>query len=326
MADTMLLRCLAGLLIANSHIEGYYPIRQLAADGLVGNSLFFLLSGLGLSLSRRRTQRPFVQWYARRAGRILPSVCLIVLVFDFLGRAGWRSWTVADYVSRFGWGAGYHFIEQILVFYVLFYWLQKLGRPGVFPALLAGLFLPYLALPFVGRSDLSFHGFHWLYYFQVMLLGGWLADRPDLARPGDRRDALYLAAVFAAYVALRLAVPAAGSGGWFFLPFLPVFPLVVLLLRLARSAWVGEVLMTRGWVAPVVGLIGGASLELYLVHFHVIPIRLLASLPFPLNVVSFLIVSVALAVLCNRVIAALRGLATSAWTGGRATVLDPPPA
>ena len=49
--DTTALRVLAIVLIANSHLEDLYPFRPLAADGLIGNSLFFMLSGLGITLA-----------------------------------------------------------------------------------------------------------------------------------------------------------------------------------------------------------------------------------------------------------------------------------
>ena len=52
--DTTLMRALGALLVANSHLEHFYPFAWLAGDGLVGNSFFFLLAGFGLEQSARR--------------------------------------------------------------------------------------------------------------------------------------------------------------------------------------------------------------------------------------------------------------------------------
>ena len=74
--DTTALRVLAIVLIANSHLEDLYPFRQLAADGLIGNSLFFMLSGLGIALSPRTGNSGFFEWYRRRLSRIYPGLWL----------------------------------------------------------------------------------------------------------------------------------------------------------------------------------------------------------------------------------------------------------
>ena len=208
MTDTLLLRALAALLIANSHIESYYPIRQLAADGLLGDTLFFFLSGYGLALSARKGRRKFLDWYGRRLSRIYPAFLVAVLVFDCLLNGGWRTWGASDYLLNVVWGREYPFVGQILVFYALFYGLTLLGRPRVHVFTFSTLFLPYLLLPVLGRGggDAVFHAFHWLFYFQAMLLGATVAEIPRLAPPATRRDLAVLGGVGIVYLALRIGV------------------------------------------------------------------------------------------------------------------------
>src|SRR5262245_5871015 len=65
--DTTIVRVLAMLLIANSHLEALYPRPWLAGDGLLGNSLFYVLSGFGLAASAEaRGLAGFGPWFARR--------------------------------------------------------------------------------------------------------------------------------------------------------------------------------------------------------------------------------------------------------------------
>ncbi|MFM7590500.1 MAG: acyltransferase family protein, partial [Isosphaeraceae bacterium] len=84
--ETIVVRCLAALLIANSHLSDYYPIPQLAGDGLLGNSLFFLLSGYGLAKGDAHARRRPGDWFGRRLRKIYPSVVIVLLataLYDF---------------------------------------------------------------------------------------------------------------------------------------------------------------------------------------------------------------------------------------------------
>src|SRR4051794_35650129 len=76
--DTTLLRAAAALLVANSHLEAYYSPAWLAGDGLLGNSLFFLLAGYGLAMSHAENQRSFSVWFLRRMARMYPALWLVV--------------------------------------------------------------------------------------------------------------------------------------------------------------------------------------------------------------------------------------------------------
>src|SRR5262245_25129461 len=105
--DTTILRVLAIILIANSHLEDLYPARWLAADGLIGNSLFFLLSGFGLALSPRTNKGPFLAWYRRRLGRIYPALWLTVLTALLLFRGAGRDWSLSVIVRDLVWPTPY---------------------------------------------------------------------------------------------------------------------------------------------------------------------------------------------------------------------------
>ena len=67
-------------------MDAFYPVPELATGGLLGNTLFFFVSGYGLQLSLGRRLVSFWPWYLRRAWRVyvpmwIALAILIPLVF-----------------------------------------------------------------------------------------------------------------------------------------------------------------------------------------------------------------------------------------------------
>lgn len=302
----MLLRALGALLIINSHVEPLYPVRQLAFGGLIGDSLFFFLSGFGLACSGARCRRPFFGWYGRRVARIYPSVILVVLVFDGLLRwpGGLVSWQ-ALLRNAAGWGPDNSFVGQIMILYVLLYGALQIDSRWLLRLFLL-LFVPYAAIPLAGHSAGVFHAFHWLYYFQQMIFGAWLAQRPELAPGAGRGTVALLAGVFLAQVACKLALVRGWAPDWFFFPHLTTFALVYLLLRAARSPEVARVLNARRGTTLAINLLAAASLETYLVHYQVLPRISGRAWGFPLGLIAFLVLSIVFGCLLAAFTARLR--------------------
>ncbi len=174
--DTTALRVLAIVLIANSHLEDLYPFRPLAGDGLIGNSLFFMLSGLGLALSPRTTQGRFLEWYRRRLSRIYPALWLTVLFGMVLIQGTWRQWTLVGLLRNLVWPTPYGFLALIVLFYPAFY-LVKAARST---RVECGVMLVVIATyGFVAIFQYDLHVLSWLDFFLMMLFGGMLARRVD---------------------------------------------------------------------------------------------------------------------------------------------------
>ncbi|WP_157648616.1 acyltransferase family protein [Thiobacillus denitrificans] len=179
MLDTTFLRFIAVLLITNSHLDKLYPVPAMSTGGQLGNSLFFMLSGFGLAASYRKKGDVFWPWLQRRLARIYPSVLLVALTAAVVTGAVFE-WGVTDYVRHLLWPTEYWFVAAIVCFYVPFFWLMKLRNKAVFLQLIALLFLPYFYfyLTTLDLSHFSIEGgyFKWIFYFQIMLLGGFLAN------------------------------------------------------------------------------------------------------------------------------------------------------
>ena len=75
------LRTIATVLITNSHYSNIWPIDDLAAGGLLGNILFFAVSGFCLF----NIKENFLKWYLRRIGKIYPVMIVFTLLAVLMG-------------------------------------------------------------------------------------------------------------------------------------------------------------------------------------------------------------------------------------------------
>ena len=123
--NTFAMMGVAALLILNSHMEPLYPRSFLAADGLVGNLIFFVLSGFGVTLGQRKQPSPLGPFYWRRIWRIYPSLWIAVLLGLVFGTGALAWGNPANWLSVFIWPTGYGFIAQIMLFYPVLWGLAR---------------------------------------------------------------------------------------------------------------------------------------------------------------------------------------------------------
>ena len=287
--DTILVRCLAALLIANSHLTDYYPIPQLAGDGLLGNSLFFLLSGYGLAKGDQHTRRRAGDWFKRRLLKIYPSVVIVLAftaIFDFPSLHIHRP---MDVLVQTIWPSNYPFIMQITTFYVLyFFWSRSpLGR---WPLELCLVIVPiYIGGWIISPHELRTHVVHWFFYFQVMMLGV-VAARHDLNKRKIKGKSVWagLAISSLAYLLVKFLLSRRGLAvEYVSILHVLVLPVMYFMMLLSASdrvlAWINR----RGRLALFATWLAGVTLEVYLVHYPVLENKLVASRPAPLNLLLF---------------------------------------
>jgi len=291
--DTTLIRCLATILIVNSHLEAFYPRAWMAGDGLIGGTLFYVISGFSLAISDSSRPRPFLSWYWRRIWRILPSLLIAGVIYTIL-RGEWRTWRPIDYVTTLIWPTPYTFIQDIIPFYAIFYWIMRVQNPRIFPALLALMLVPYACVyavylrlgPDVPLLYLSPRA--WLaqiFCFMGMLLGGWLARRVNLVRTNTPTDALIAVALFLVYLAAKFVVSVFHRfTQFYFVEAVASFALFYYLFKLAWSPKVDQTWRRNRITAPAVSFLGRLTLEIYLVHY-MFTLPIIAAIQFPLNII-----------------------------------------
>jgi hypothetical protein len=178
--ETDVLRVLAILLITNSHLDALYPIPGLASGGALGNSLFFMLSGLGLSLSNKASEYGNIfKWIFYRLSRIYPPLWVVLfcqVVFFHLKQPK----NIFEYGYHIFYPTDFWFISALVCFYVLTYPILRFNMQRWVHCIILVLMIPYFLIYF-GVLDLHHFSveskgyFKWIFYYQVMLFGIWLA-------------------------------------------------------------------------------------------------------------------------------------------------------
>lgn len=304
--STVAVQAIATVLIANSHLEAYYPWSWMAADGLLGNSLFFFLAGLGLSRSWLRQPRSFGDFYLRRLLRIYPSLWCVCLIFDLGLLRAWHTWSVGEYFWRFLFPGDYNFIQVILVICVPFYLLLKIRKPKALEICFYFFLLGFtiLALNVVRTVELSRlplgsldTKMWWVFFFVVMLLGGLCGLRPDWEKSVSfRRSAIGFGVGFAVYVVAKFAMVKGiklpggmSSANFFIILLLLTLVMVLMLVQAVVSPEFQKWLAAHPWIHQATVILGELTLEIYLVHAFLAHWERLAAVRFPFNLVLFAI-------------------------------------
>ena len=138
-----LLRILAIILIVNSHLRGIWPLPQLAFGGHLGNSIFYFLSGFGLTLSQLRQPLEAGAWYKKRFAKILISLLVIITLLSIgdLQRFLNYLWYELIWHKKAQLEA---FLPVLWLLYLAFPWLTRCSRQWKIRIVAAGMLLAFL--------------------------------------------------------------------------------------------------------------------------------------------------------------------------------------
>jgi|GEM_PF-5298105 len=207
---------IACLLIANSHLEGLYPRSWMAADGLLGNSIFFLLAGYGCAVSQSKKPYALGTFYWRRVSRIYPTL-FVVMIIGWLFSLSYRPQNITEVAKQLFWPTHYKFIAQIMIFYPVAWFLARFDFGKVRLALFGGI-LVWLA--FVTQASVAAAAtgekislgslpatIWWSFFFCVFLLGVTFGKRDAVEGDHPSKNAVILTLLaggcFVAYVGLK---------------------------------------------------------------------------------------------------------------------------
>lgn len=117
----VILRALSSCLITNAHYIGIYPTDLLANGGLLGDVIFFAVSGYCLG----NVKKNFLEWYKKRILRIYPSVLIVTITYLLLGFYTLEEHNILYY---FLYPTYYHFIASIIILYIPYYLVAKIDN------------------------------------------------------------------------------------------------------------------------------------------------------------------------------------------------------
>lgn len=273
--DTTLMLCLATVLITLSHLDAFVPDPRIATGGAIGNSLFFFLSGFGLAKSLNAEAAggvpPSLSTYLRkRVVRLYPAVVIVACAMLAAGMV--RVDGIAGLAAVFVWPTPFWFISAVMVFYVPVFYLARLRPAGIATAL-ALLLVPYAF--FYGQLDLSTfvvegrgndftwaNHFKWINYFGLTLMGCLVARLGLTPRLGPAAITWLLGGLLLFLVA-KLTLFRFGLGPLQFVFQALLYPIVYGCFHVFASEALLKPLRSTP-LFPVVALLGGLTLEIYL--------------------------------------------------------------
>ena len=250
----------------------------MAGGGLWGNTLFFLVSGLGISLSSKFLTEPKLQWFRRRFSRIYPTTIIASLILYIL-IDGYATFPVRNYIRIFIWPTNFNYIGQIIIFYAIGFLIVRLHNNNKLPSIwIFALFVPIILLhieayslvpdtEMMNGTNLRSIG-HKLSNLQTFLIGIWLGLRGGI-RGSLKKKAAFLLIIFVVYFSLKLITVISLSGSRAYSALIPLSQIlaVATTLFLTKSELLQNV-FKRSTLWRVITYIADHTLELYIVHFY----------------------------------------------------------
>ncbi|MBQ9485503.1 MAG: acyltransferase [Clostridia bacterium] len=300
------LRALAAVLITNSHYTGIYPTDIIANGGLLGDVIFFAVSGYCLF----NVKKNFFLWYGKRLWRCFLPVWIITAVYMLLGKYSFGEGT--GFLWWFIYPTNYHFVSSIVILYVPFYFFAKYKIFNErIPLVMAIIGAAYIILYFTVYDRSYYHidnvreAFIRFLFMESMLLGAYFRKNDQKIRNNFSRWNVVLCVIFvAAYFASKLAFTKYGSISDF--QFANQIVLIVLLYFIFRTfAGIdGKLEKMPKWLKNAISFVAKITLEIYVVQGVIISqLRTLVGFPFNwlLVTASIFVAAVALHFVCKAI-------------------------
>lgn len=278
------LRALAACLITNAHYEGVYPTDLLANGGLIGDVIFFAVSGYCLY----QVKGNFLTWYTKRIYRCYLPVVIITAVYMVLGFYKHEG----DFLWWYIYPTNYHFVASIVVLYIPFFVIMKVDAlKKRIPLIMIALSVIYL-VSYIFVYDKSYYHidtvrepFVRFLFMESMLLGAYF-KRNDLKYRNDFSwwQPIAVAAAFVLYFASKLIFSRKENLAEFqIINQILIFALLFFVFRMF-SGLDGALENMPKPIKAVVSFLAGITLEIYVVQYVLIDIIVSAQIfSFPMN-------------------------------------------
>lgn len=298
-----ILKCLAAIIITNSHMEllyGDYPF--LATGGAIGDALFFFCSGYTLFLGRDAS---FFNWYKRRINRIYPTIFAWILICSIFGFNHWNQRGLADALIN----GGEWFITCIMIYYIILWFVKRYAvnhLEWVFGSSAGVVILWYWIF---GICDITggnnIYGgcyFKWVFFFLFMLLGAIMGLRRKQCRVSANYNLLFnVAGLLLTTIAFYGLCWFKYHDGWYdYLQISSIVPLMGVCLffyRICNTRLMAKVYNNK-FLGKCIRFIGALCLEIYLVQSVLLTDKMNAIFPLNLVVMFLIIIAVAYLLRC----------------------------
>lgn len=284
----VLLRVLATCLITNTHYNNVYPSERFAIGGLLGDVIFFAVSGYCFAGGIKHS---FSQWYTKRWTRIYPSILIMSVVFLLIGYWRVENMNLTNFCAYFILPSNFLFFGAIMICYVPMYFTVNVKSEKDYKMVVAAWLILYAAYYIfcIDKTEYSMNAVSnpiiLLLYFGAILTGVSAKRNQTKMRDGKKVYSavkFLLVFVFAALYFVATVV-VRGNESLYAVQFVvPIFLLGMCYFLTSAMVGVEETLkkMPAGWL-NFFGFIANLTLEIYVVQLPII--KLLEGIVFPLN-------------------------------------------
>lgn len=302
-AFIVLLRAMATCLITNTHMGSVYPIAWFAVGGLIGDALFFIVSGFCLA---EIENAKFFKWYGKRLLRIYPSVLLASVIFCIIGR--FQVDSVYNFLYIFLYPTKFPFIGNIILLYIFFYITLRITFlrqhiPQVMIVLAVCWLILYVFLVDKSiRIDTAEFYLTKFLFFEAMLYGAYVRMHIERYYNNNKwwKWCLFISGLLL-YLGSKLIIDKFNLMNLQFIIILFVFLITVACF----VAFIGiERYITKlGLLYSVAKFLAPLTLEIYIVQHYIIGVFInIKELVFPFNFILILTTIVVSALVVNRFI------------------------
>ena len=309
--DTQFLRAIGIILILNSHLDRYYPIAYIGTGGAIGNSIFFFLSSFGVCLSFKKSPKPFSEWYAGRIRRIYPSLWIVLLAIKMplmIMEGKLSSTTVLIFLGYF-FNPPYWFLQVLLVYSLLSFRFLK-ANPHKILIIVFILSLTYLGsyITWVDLSRWSIEEapFDLIHYFIIFVFGIYIADKnKQIVYSGISNYILLLFFVCLIYFHKFLMTKGLYIE-YQIIQQVAIYPTLLYFLKISRSPFVVDKIMKTKCISSIFQFLADNTLEIYMIHETISSPILKLGMPFPVNLMLFLLLTFAISAIVNKLANSIR--------------------
>lgn len=261
------LKVLAAVLITNSHYTSIWPYSFMAFGGLLGDVLYFAISGFCLA----DIKESFPRWYLKRILRIYPILWIVNIIGVGIGY--FKISSVKTFIELFIYPSYFHFIASIMVLYIIYYFivrylLRKIGFKVVMICL-TGVYTVVYVLMYdksYYHIDVVEEGMVRFLFLAAMLLGVYYRNYSTNEKMGILQY-IQVTGLFFLYLISKVAFSRINTISIF--QIFNVVILYILLQAIFKVAKANEdVIMNAGkHFKSFVNFIGAMTLEIYLTQY-----------------------------------------------------------
>lgn len=267
----VIIKCLATLLITNAHIGPFYPenIRFLSFGGALGNALFFFCSGYILTSSIKK--RDYLFWLLHRIFRIMIPTWIFLTLSSFYHG---MTFDIPKFICT-----PYWFINAIIIFYLLYYPIIKHLSDYIIHICISLYFFTIILFYITEHNHWMIEEcvnniyIHYLYYFSIMLIGGWISIFKNniLIVKSLKKSILSILFSFSIYMSIKYNIIHTIYPIYSLQLLLPILLLIFSLFVYNTSLIICK-MHIKEKVNIVIKRLSNITLEIYLVQFVIMDI------------------------------------------------------